>query len=259
MLLNASDALGRRCLIIGCSQKKNVSVGSVSAIERYDGPSFRVLRKFLREEPAAKSHLHVLVLSAKFGLINGQEQIGVYDQRMTRQRAFELQEEVKKRILDLILPYDYDEIFLSMGKTYLLALENLSQIVGPETKVRTASGGSGRKLTELKSWLRGQELPGPEFAPEPQLIKARITPQTVTLRGVTIKMTTSEAITQIQKGVQEDPRLARKVQVWYVNVAGDKIGPKWATAQLFGVPVSGFSADEARRVLRRLGLNCYRV
>ena len=40
-----------RLLIISCSRRKNPASKKLPAIERYDGPIFQVLRKFLREFP----------------------------------------------------------------------------------------------------------------------------------------------------------------------------------------------------------------
>jgi hypothetical protein len=39
-------------LILACSRRKRPDEGLLPAIERYDGPAFRVLRRFLREMPA---------------------------------------------------------------------------------------------------------------------------------------------------------------------------------------------------------------
>jgi len=38
-----------RLLFIACSQRKNPAEGVLPALDRYDGPAFGVLRKYLRE------------------------------------------------------------------------------------------------------------------------------------------------------------------------------------------------------------------
>ncbi len=60
----------KRCLIIGCSKSKIKSPGHMPALQRYDGPSFRVLRRFLAAEssPHAEGKVDVFILSAEFGL-----------------------------------------------------------------------------------------------------------------------------------------------------------------------------------------------
>jgi hypothetical protein len=42
----------RRMLILACSRRKRPDEGLLPAIERYDGPAFRMVRRFLREMPA---------------------------------------------------------------------------------------------------------------------------------------------------------------------------------------------------------------
>jgi signal recognition particle subunit SEC65 len=143
----------RRCLILGCSKMKIDTVDLVPAIKRYDGPPFRVLRKFLRDAPEDARNVDVFILSAKYGLIDGDKKIGIYDQVMTLSRAKELKEDVERQIRDLVAPHHYRSVFLSMGKTYLQTLDNIDNLIDQETKIITSNSGSGRKLTELKNWL----------------------------------------------------------------------------------------------------------
>jgi len=73
--------LSRHLVILGCSQKKLTSAGVLPAIERYNGPTYQVLRSFLRHS-AWPGSLSVGVLSARYGLIGGLAPIEYYDQRM---------------------------------------------------------------------------------------------------------------------------------------------------------------------------------
>jgi len=67
----------KRLLILSCSQRKRPDPGLLPAIERYDGPVFQVVRRYLREQPAGSKQLDVFILSARYGLIPlaGHEQI----------------------------------------------------------------------------------------------------------------------------------------------------------------------------------------
>lgn len=245
-----------RCLILGCSRTKNESPEPLPAVQRYDGPTYRVLRRYLGENHQDQS-LDIFVLSAKYGLIDGCLNIDNYDQRMTNSRANDLHDQVMAKIQKGLLPKNYGEIFLSMGKTYLRALDGLENMVNGRTTIIISNGASGRKLTELRNWLWGKEL-SPKRSKEPDFVVAKITPQTAVLRGNTITMTTKEAIQHLQLGINNNTEAAHKVRSWYVDIAGEKVSPKWAAQTLFDMPVNRFSADEARRVLRRLGLNCYK-
>jgi hypothetical protein len=74
-----------RLLILACSQRKRPDAELLPALERYDGPAFRVLRRFLRSR--APDPPDVLILSAEHGLIPRDLPIAAYDRKMTPARA----------------------------------------------------------------------------------------------------------------------------------------------------------------------------
>lgn len=245
-----------RCLILGCSRVKNETSELLSAIHRYDGPPFKVLRRYIDENPDASHVLDIFVLSAKYGLIGGQTPITNYDQHMTNKRAGEIYAKVMGKIQSDLLPQNYGEIFLSMGRTYLRAMSGIKNLVNGDTQIIISNGASGKKLTELRNWLWSKDI-SPAKSKKSDIITPRSTPQTAVLRGRTVTLTTAEAIDQLQDAIVPMPGSAYQIRSWYVDVNGKKISPKWAAQYLFDIPVNQFSADEARRVLRRLGLNCY--
>ena len=53
-----------KVLIIACSQRKRPDAGLLPALDRYDGPAFQVLRRFLRECPEAHLDVQGLVKAA---------------------------------------------------------------------------------------------------------------------------------------------------------------------------------------------------
>lgn len=63
--------------------KKEGRLKTVAALERYDGPAFHVLRKFIIECPAEARNLDIHILSAKFGLITAARSIPRYEQNVT--------------------------------------------------------------------------------------------------------------------------------------------------------------------------------
>jgi hypothetical protein len=52
-----------RLLIAACSQRKRADEGLLPAIERYDGPVYRVLRRFLRQHPSKPPGIYITILS----------------------------------------------------------------------------------------------------------------------------------------------------------------------------------------------------
>ena len=55
-------------LIISCSQRKADTTKPIYAMYRYDGPTYRTLRK-LRREGRFLDTVDVLIISAEYGLI----------------------------------------------------------------------------------------------------------------------------------------------------------------------------------------------
>ena len=79
----------RSLRIVACSQRKRRDSGLLPAIERYDGLYFRVLRK-ARREGYWPANLDVLIVSAKYGLLELHTAIENYDLRMTPEQAMRL-------------------------------------------------------------------------------------------------------------------------------------------------------------------------
>jgi hypothetical protein len=138
----------RRLLIIACSQRKRLDVAFLPAIERYDGPAFRVLRRYNRLTQDAD--LSVYILSAKFGLIPSTVPIPFYDKKMTSKRADYLKASVMAATFTAIKHHKPSQVFVCAGKTYLRAFGDLTNFA---RHVSTARGGQGQKLTSLKAWL----------------------------------------------------------------------------------------------------------
>ena len=140
-----------RLLMLGCSERKVGTCGRLPAFQRYDGPAYRVFRKFLRDCPDAGPPMNLYILSAKYGLISGDILIPDYDLRMTPERAEQLKPAVQKS-LDLVLGLHwYDEIFIAMGKVYRAALMDS---MPSDSRVVVAEGGIGEKSAALYRWLR---------------------------------------------------------------------------------------------------------
>ncbi|MBK8989768.1 MAG: hypothetical protein IPM39_27530 [Chloroflexi bacterium] len=247
----------KRCLILSCSRAKHGAPELLPAVQRYTGPMYQVLRRYLREKPEEAATLIIYILSARHGLIDSQTPILPYDQKMTPARAAELHTAVLHKVEQEIAPVGYAEIFLAMGQTYLLALDGLDNVLGVDTKVITARSSAGTKLTELRNWLWEISPTIPRV--EEQVVMPNVGRVTAVLRGRTLSLTTAEAEEHLSSSLFTAPDSARQVRGWYVVIGGEKASPKWAAHHLFDVPVSDFSADEARRVLRKLGLNCYRT
>ena len=142
----------RRLLILSCSQRKQACHEPLPAIERYNGPLFFVLRRFLRECTCQARQLDVYILSAAHGLIPADFPTPRYDRKMDMPRAVELQPQVNTTFSD-ITRGDYESICFAMGKTYLKAFENALELVPTDTELVITHGRIGEQQARLKEWL----------------------------------------------------------------------------------------------------------
>ncbi len=243
----------QRLLILSCSQRKRPDPGYLPAIERYDGPAFRVLRLYLRKCPGEVSQLDVYILSAAYGLIPTAHPIVDYNQMMTQEQATELHDEVLSQLLHL-LRAGYRSLCLAMSKVYLLAFDGWPALVPQEVQVTLTDGSQGVKLTQLKRWL-WRNVQG--SAKDKQRAAKPRGPARI--RGVEVTMMPEQVFDMARKALAEGRGKPNCYQSWYVQVDDQRVAPKWLVSQLTGLPVSAFVTDEARRLLTQLGIKVMRV
>jgi hypothetical protein len=121
------------------------------AIDRYDGVAYRVIKRLQRLGQYPED-VDVVIVSAKYGLITSEKLIQNYDQRMTTERALEQVEDNRVMLAQLLGSNDYKEVFISAGRTYLLALEPFDVWRG-SVLVTVNRGKIGVQLKGLKEWL----------------------------------------------------------------------------------------------------------
>jgi hypothetical protein len=146
-----------RLLILACSQRKKPAKGFVPALDRYDGPAFLVLRKYLRAETVSPPT--VLILSAKYGLIPADQKIPDYDCLMSAARAKALQSKVLEAARLYLAEKDWDEVGICLGKHYRTAFDGFERFVPTASRIGLILGGQGRRLTALSEWLRRPSAP----------------------------------------------------------------------------------------------------
>jgi hypothetical protein len=148
-----------RLLILSCSQRKKPDAGLLPAIERYDGPAFRVLRKYLRDgAPGAPT---VLILSAKYGLIEADKKIPWYDHRLSGVAAERLRPAVLETARRVTGSHGWRAVGVCAGKEYQSALSGLAELLPAGARVELLAGGLGKRLAALRDWLR-QDSAAPE-------------------------------------------------------------------------------------------------
>ena len=143
-------------LIISCSQRKMKCPNPLPAIDLYDGPTYRTLRKFRSEQDKKfPNNLRILILSAKYGLIFPETEIPNYDLKMTSERAEAMRPEVQQDLYQCLFFYQIayggmDQVFINLGKDYMRTFEGVDW--GRISTIE-ASGGIGLKTQQMKTWL----------------------------------------------------------------------------------------------------------
>lgn len=137
-------------LILGCSATKRLDADLMPALQRYDGPMYRVLRKALRERDGLAERLKICILSAKFGLIAADTPIPDYNLQMTEMIARTIRSSVQAQAM---AQFDGQRLpgLVVCGKRYHAALP---AEIWHEGMHRTF-GGIGCQLAQLKTWLGG--------------------------------------------------------------------------------------------------------
>ena len=217
-----------RLLILACSATKRPDPGPLPAVDRYDGPAFRVLRTYLRASPSNAPELWVL--SAEHGLVPAHTALAPYDRQMTTARADALRPRVEP-VLDALAVGR--PTCLALGRTYRRALGDAApHAVRP-------TGGQGTQLAGLKRWLHGTtKMPSPGLPARFRSVAA---------------ISTAAAVRLAQQRAPADPAAIRLGA--YAAVAGElRVAPKWLVAQLSGLPVAQFRTADALRVLAHVGI-----
>lgn len=242
----------RKILITSCSRKKKIDDNLLPAIERYDGPSFRILRKYLHH---SNKDVDIYILSAKYGFLQADTNIPFYEQKLTDKRSQELKDILLTQVNEFFAIDSSSKLFVNLGKSYLTLFDSvLSKTLQNALSIKYTSGSTGKRLAEMHDWLYGKQ------SPLRQKKKNKSIEKETTILGITF--TANEQ--QIHKIVEQKISKSGKKEIenfhsWYVLINEIKVSPKWVVSQLTGLPVGKFHSDQARKALQKLGIKVQRL
>lgn len=264
-----------RYLLMSCSADKTSAPNPIPALERYNGPAFKTLRRYLRHKPEARTDLAVGIISAKYGLVFPETLIPAYDQRMEEDLAAAMQptivNQLKAWIEDGWAPPKEGRVepgsepapqfFYMLGKEYQPAVVPEHLWLPSEMLVFRAEGGFISQRTQLLNWLeRRSILLQPRRADRPLRIiglnENADAPGMTRLQGIRLRLSPNEIEAKVKEWLT-DPvasQGATRTRYWTATVGPYVVAPKWLVSHLSGLPVSQFAAADARRVLQRLGI-----
>ena len=146
--------MDKRLLILGCADRKRDSGGLLPALDRYDGPAYRVIRTFLREYQWPED-VSIAVLSAEYGLFGILKGIRQYDKRMdlatATARAPECSTILRKWATS------HRSVHVALGKDYMPAVQPGLETLSLESQI--FAGGIGQKLHQIKTFLAETSSP----------------------------------------------------------------------------------------------------
>jgi len=140
-------------LVQSCSKTKNQACSPGPAFDIYSGYYYKILKKAIADG-AFVDWLDVCILSAKYGVLDRNDEIAVYDRRMDSDRATELRPAVTDALVDRVTSEGYDRIVVNAGKTYQQSIDD-EAIPVPVQYIY--ADGLGKKGQILKRFVRGQE------------------------------------------------------------------------------------------------------
>lgn len=140
-----------KLLVLACSRRKLNNKELLPAINRYDGPQFRMLRRLRLTHSSVMPQ--TLVLSAFYGLIDIDEKIANYDSVLTKKPTEEWTAMIRRQLSTKLLLYRPTEIFIFGGEIYREVLERCLDNLGENAVRIVPKGGIGKKLSALKRWL----------------------------------------------------------------------------------------------------------
>ena len=145
--------MDKRLLILGCANRKRDSGGLLPALDRYDGPAYRVIRNFLRDYQWPED-VSIAVLSAEYGLFGILKGIRQYDKRMDLAAAAAKAPECSTILSKWAT--SHRSVHVALGKDYMPAVQP-----GLETASSRITGIHGRYRSETSS---DQNLPNGKLA-----------------------------------------------------------------------------------------------
>jgi hypothetical protein len=136
-------------LIISCSAKKTRRPAEpIPAGSRYTGVFYQVISRS-RREGRLRRDIRIVILSAKFGLLEFETCIPCYEQRLTRTRVDRLRGSVQQKLREIVTTNHFERIAINVGAKYLQLLSGIEEL----RQAEFASGFLGERAQWLKAWL----------------------------------------------------------------------------------------------------------
>lgn len=241
-------------LLLGCSKRKRGGLlpgSALRALELYDGPNFRVVRRFRTLRPSEQKGMQIFIVSARWGLISADTHLKPYDlplRELEQAQLQRLEEQVSKTWTRILEQEKHASIFIGLSREYAQLLGGWQKLVTPSTPLYIAPGPQGHGAAALKEWLAGCTSP-PDW-------NCRLLSKgsDVRLAGCDYKFTVGAILSCLHSYGNNLPASSRRFHSYYAHVAGKQVSPKWLVSELTGLSYNQFNTGQACRALRVWGI-----
>lgn len=141
-----------RLLLLNCASRKRGDAGELPAIERYDGPMYRMLRR-VRRDGLWPEDTRVLILSAEFGLLDAEQPIPDYDRLLDAERASEISRAVARALDERLRELRPTEVAAALTQRYLPLVQPVLAHLPGGIVLRRITGRPGEMMSQVKRWL----------------------------------------------------------------------------------------------------------
>lgn len=138
-----------RLLILSCSARKRPLRPSAPAMELYDGPLYRSLRR-LAARGAWPPDTTIRIVSAKYGVIAPNTPIRPYDRRLVPARDAALIATSRTTLRRLINRLRPAEVCINLSRDYEAVVPNQALARSTVTRI---SGPPGQRVRDVLNWL----------------------------------------------------------------------------------------------------------
>jgi len=137
---------------MSCSSRKKAGLARGRAWDIYDGQLFRVLKKLFRTHPNWQQHLHILIVSGRYGVLEPEQVIDTYEERLTRRASQEPGGSWADALRRAVAGQRFQAVHVNLGKDYLRVLPDLREVFA-DAALDWASGSIGVRNGQTRRWV----------------------------------------------------------------------------------------------------------
>lgn len=141
-----------RAVLISCSNVKKTVNEPSPAYEVYDGPYFKTIKK-LKREGLFPDSVNIYIISAKYGLLQLEDPILNYDERITREKASVLNKSIVYNLAKEISDNRYTQLIVNLGSDYMPSISGLEDIIPSNCHLVEFTGTIIQRRKLLKEYL----------------------------------------------------------------------------------------------------------